>query len=171
LVDGKNGGKVGYVGSDTKSTSVLESSRSIETTGTVVVTSDFATCFREIGQFRRSKSKSVEGKLTSSEEFCDRYTLAFSSRYTTNEVVSDLGVVSVLETEKRSKNVSSTFDRFLPRVDATLLGGSTSCGSESEGLLDSEERHVNIICCKKNRQFLLKSSQSRNERKDSPSGR
>lgn len=145
LVDRENGREICDISSDAQGAGVFESGRSIETTGTVVVASDLATCVGKEGERKRSRSESIE-KLTSRQELGDRNTLALSSRDTANVVVTDFCVVRVPQSKERSENVSATLDRLLPRIDTTFLCGSTRGRSERESLLDSQEWHVDVVC-------------------------
>lgn len=65
---------------------------------------------------------------TSGQSFSDRDALAFTSRNTTNDRVTDFGVVSVLQTENSSEDISVDIGKLL---SAFVRKTSTSSGSSS----------------------------------------
>jgi hypothetical protein len=77
---------------------------------------------------------------SSKSHFSDTDTLSLATRHTTNEVGSDLGVVSVAQTEHRHDNFSDMGRKLLSRQTTNAMAGCTSGGSEFKGLTDSQMR-------------------------------
>jgi hypothetical protein len=77
---------------------------------------------------------------SSKSHFSDTDTFSLATRHTTDEVGSDLGVVSVAETEHRHNDFSDMSRKLLSRQATNAMAGCTSGGSEFKGLTDSQMR-------------------------------
>jgi hypothetical protein len=77
---------------------------------------------------------------SSKSHFSDTDTLSLATRHTTNEVGSDLGVVSVAETEHRHNDFSDMGRKLLSREATDAVAWGAGGGSEFESLTDSQMR-------------------------------
>jgi hypothetical protein len=124
LVKGNKGGLVHDIGQESEGFSVIKSSGSIETSSRVV--------------------PGANG-CTTTEHFSDRYTFPLSTRYTSNESVSDNSVFSVFDVEHRQEHGEDLFlELFVAKTFNLALGGLGVEG-ESESLTDSEGRKMVIV--------------------------
>lgn len=62
-----------------------------------------------------------------------------------NDVVSDLGVEGVAQTEKSDQDVASLGDSLLASADTSAGSGSTSGSGEGQSLADGQVRKVVVV--------------------------
>jgi len=67
------------------------------------------------------------------------------SRHSTNDVVADLGVEGVAQTEEGDEDVASLGDGLLAGADTSAGGRSTSSSGESQGLADGQVREMVVV--------------------------
>jgi hypothetical protein len=77
---------------------------------------------------------------SSQSHFSDTDTLSLATRHTTNEVGSDLGVVSVAETEHRHDYFSDMGRKLLSRQATNAMTRCASGGSKLERLTNCQMR-------------------------------
>ena len=91
----------------------------------------------------------VPGKDTTltTESLGDRDTLPLSTRDTSNKLVTDKGVGSVLNVEHLEQGAEEFFTELLLRNTAGKLARGLASEGGLDGLLDSQGGQVLIICC------------------------
>lgn len=75
----------------------------------------------------------------------DRHSLALSSAHASHDVVSDLCVERVAQTEESDQNLARIVDGLSASTETSSRSGSSGSGGEIEGLPDGEIGKVVVV--------------------------
>lgn len=82
---------------------------------------------------------------SSRQQLGDTDTLALSTRNTANDVVTDLRVDRVLQSEEGEEDVALAVDGVVARPNTRVRSGSAGGGGEGEGLTDGKVRKMVVV--------------------------